>query len=188
MSTKKALYPLKFHPIFHEKIWGGAKVKTILNKNFGLIQNCGETWEVSTVNGNVFSSSGIWASDTPIPATGIPYYFLIDIEGLNKTDECSLGADRSGFPDSYFAKSPLGADTTLKVFYNDHSAQENIAHYAPAIGKLDRMHIRTRFHNQKSTSGYIYWSSQYSLTFEIEMLDNVFDDFSQFETRVMDRS
>ena len=117
---------------------------------------------------------------------GSTSYFLIDIEGLNKTDECSVGADRSGYPDGHFAKIPF--DSSVITFYNDHSAQENIAHYAPAIGKLDRMHIRTRYHNQKTTGGYIYWSTQYSLTFEIEMLDNVFDDFSQFETRVTDRA
>lgn len=117
-------------------------------------------------------------------------YFLIDIEGLNKTDECSVGADRSGFPDGYFAKIPLSSDTTAQVFYNDHSAQENIAHYTPAIGKLDRLHIRTRLHTQKSDpkTSVIWDSGQYSLSFEIEYLDNVFDDFSQFETRISSRS
>ena len=34
------------------------------------------------------------------------YYFLVDIEGLNKTDECALTGNRSSFPDSYFAKIP----------------------------------------------------------------------------------
>jgi hypothetical protein len=113
-------------------------------------------------------------------------YFLIDIEGLNKSDECSVGADRSGYPNGYFAKIPF--DPNVTTFYNDKSAQDNIAYYTPAIGKLDRMRIRTRYHNQKSTSGYITWPSEYSLSFEIEMLDNSFDDFSQFESRVTDRA
>lgn len=122
----------------------------------------------------------------------IPNYFLIDIEGLNKTDECSVGADRSGFPDGYFAKIPWQQGSP--TFYNDHSAQENIASYRPAIGKLDRMHIRTRLHNQKATGGYISWrddivgDSDFSLTFEVEYLDNSFDDFSQFESRITDRA
>jgi len=47
------LYPLKFHPIFKEKIWGGNKIKTYLNKDFSPLKNCGESWEVSDVNGNV---------------------------------------------------------------------------------------------------------------------------------------
>lgn len=47
------LYPLKFTPICKEKIWGGDKMKTILNKDFGDLPNCGESWEVSGVEGNV---------------------------------------------------------------------------------------------------------------------------------------
>ncbi len=47
------LYPLKFNPIFKEKIWGGQKIKTILGKDFSPAKNCGETWELSGVKGNV---------------------------------------------------------------------------------------------------------------------------------------
>ena len=47
------LYPLTFETIFKDKIWGGQKIKTILGKNFSPLPNCGETWEVSDVEGNV---------------------------------------------------------------------------------------------------------------------------------------
>lgn len=47
------LYPLTFEPIFKDKIWGGQKIKTILEKDFAPLPNCGETWEVSDVDGNV---------------------------------------------------------------------------------------------------------------------------------------
>lgn len=47
------LYPLKFKTIFKEKLWGGQKIKTILGKDFGDLNNCGETWELSGVPGNV---------------------------------------------------------------------------------------------------------------------------------------
>jgi mannose-6-phosphate isomerase len=47
------LYPLKFKTIFKDKIWGGHKIKTLLNKDFGDLPNCGETWEISGVSGNV---------------------------------------------------------------------------------------------------------------------------------------
>jgi hypothetical protein len=132
-------------------------------------------------NGNPFTGSG--------SSIGTPLYFIIDIEGMNKTDECSLGADRSGYPDGMFAKIAVNQQTnTDPIFYNDHSSQENIAEYRPAIGKLDRMHIRTRTHSQKATGDYVYWNGEYSLTFEIEYLDNSFDDFSQFESRITDRA
>lgn len=45
------LYPLKFNPILKDKIWGGQKLKTILNKKSDL-PNVGESWEISDVEGN----------------------------------------------------------------------------------------------------------------------------------------
>ncbi len=47
-----SLYPLKFKPIFKEKIWGGQKVKTQLGMDFGDLPNCGEVWVVSGVKNN----------------------------------------------------------------------------------------------------------------------------------------
>jgi mannose-6-phosphate isomerase len=38
------LYPLKFKPVFLEKIWGGQRMKTVLGKNFAPLPNCGESW------------------------------------------------------------------------------------------------------------------------------------------------
>jgi len=47
------LYPIKFQPIYHEKIWGGQRLRTLLNKDFGDQPNCGESWELSGVDGNI---------------------------------------------------------------------------------------------------------------------------------------
>ncbi len=41
------LYPLKFKPIYKEKIWGGNKLKKLLNKNCDEHKNIGESWEIS---------------------------------------------------------------------------------------------------------------------------------------------
>ena len=47
------LYPLKFKTIFKDKIWGGNKIKNVLGKDFSPLSNCGETWEISGVKGNI---------------------------------------------------------------------------------------------------------------------------------------
>ncbi|MEM6844920.1 MAG: type I phosphomannose isomerase catalytic subunit [Bacteroidota bacterium] len=47
------LYPLKFRTIYKDKIWGGEKIKTVLGKDFAPLPNCGETWEISGVTGNI---------------------------------------------------------------------------------------------------------------------------------------
>lgn len=45
------LYPIKFKPILKEKIWGGQKLTTLLNKKSNL-PNVGESWEISDVEGD----------------------------------------------------------------------------------------------------------------------------------------
>jgi mannose-6-phosphate isomerase len=46
----KNLYPLKFHPILKDKIWGGQKLRDF-NKQSDL-PNIGESWEISDVEGD----------------------------------------------------------------------------------------------------------------------------------------
>lgn len=153
-----------------------------------------------------------YTSDTALVIAGnvMPNYFLIDIDGLNKSDETSVSSQRSQHTDSFFAKIPnivieksigTAARTTSFIEYNDHSCGENIANFSPPIGKLDRLRIRTRLHSQQGSQGFIYWTSDqavataggagtntnvanYCLTFEIEYLDNGFDQFSSLSTRL----
>lgn len=47
------LYPLKFKSIYLDKIWGGKRINTVLNKDYGNLPNCGESWEISGVEGNI---------------------------------------------------------------------------------------------------------------------------------------
>ncbi|MBG6109759.1 mannose-6-phosphate isomerase [Flavobacterium sp. CG_9.10] len=50
MNSK--IYPLQFEPILKERIWGGEKLKTVLNKPI-TSKITGESWELSTVDGDV---------------------------------------------------------------------------------------------------------------------------------------
>jgi hypothetical protein len=156
--------------------------------------------------------SATYSSDTALVTSGnvMPNYFLIDIDGLNKSDETSVGSQRSQHSDSFFAKiantvysksTATAGRTTTFIEYNDHSSQENKAEFNPPIGKLDRLRIRTRLHSQQGSQGFIYWTTDqavataagagtntnvvnFCLTFEIEYLDNGFDQFSSLSTRV----
>jgi len=47
------LYPLKFKPIFKEKIWGGQNLKLRLNKNIPSGKKIGESWELSGIDENI---------------------------------------------------------------------------------------------------------------------------------------
>jgi hypothetical protein len=133
-------------------------------------------------------------------------YVLVSIEGLDKTDETATGAQRSGLVDNAFARisNPNMADpasvtqNTYTIYYNDKVDQESIVRYTPPIGRLDRMHIILRYHpstvvptatsNNPATNPNFapitFGTSEHSFTFEMEMLDNGFTDFSSFETRL----
>lgn len=50
------LYPLKFKPIFKDKIWGGRKIKEVLGMDYGPLPNCGEVWLLS----------GLWEEQSEI--------------------------------------------------------------------------------------------------------------------------
>ena len=45
------LYPLKFQPLYKYRIWGGNKLKSVLNKGYNE-ENIGESWEISDVAGD----------------------------------------------------------------------------------------------------------------------------------------
>lgn len=133
-------------------------------------------------------------------------YVLMSIEGLDKIDETATGAQRSGLVDNAFAKisNPNMADpastsqNTYTIYYNDKVDEDNVVHYTPPIGRLDRMHIQLRYHpsavvptattNAPQTNPNFapitFGTANHSFTFELEMLDNGFSDFSSFETRL----
>jgi hypothetical protein len=133
-------------------------------------------------------------------------YVLMSIEGLDKMDETATGAQRSGLVDNAFAKisNPNMTDPAsstqkaLTIFYNDRVDEENITRYTPPIGRLDRFHITLRYHpsavvptvttNNPATNPNFapitFGTSEHTFTFELEMLDNGFTDFSSFETRL----
>lgn len=170
-------------------------------------------WSHSYANGSNISGatySSDVAVNTSTASNYIPNYFLVDIDGLNKCDETAVAGNRSQYPDSFFAKianvvtqkvstvTPI--PTSGLIEYNDHSGMENTAHFSPPIGKLDRLRIRPRLHSQQGSQGFIYWTlsntttavasssnvngANYCLTFEIEYLDNGFDNFSSMSTRL----
>ncbi len=49
----KQLYPLKFYPVYQERLWGGSRIRTALRKRGCRLERCGESWELSAVEGFV---------------------------------------------------------------------------------------------------------------------------------------
>jgi hypothetical protein len=68
------------------------------------------------------------------------------------------------------------------LYFNDHASDEQITRYNPPIGSLDRLRVTIRRHT--STVPITLGSGENTFTFEIEYIDNVFEDVSAFETRL----
>jgi hypothetical protein len=78
------------------------------------------------------------------------------------------------------------------LFYNNNTYDEQVVEYSPPIGRLQRLHVTLRRHLPPASVGTItplgapivFGAAQNSFTFEIEYLDNGFDDFSSMSTRL----
>ncbi|WP_299013026.1 type I phosphomannose isomerase catalytic subunit [uncultured Polaribacter sp.] len=58
------LYPLKFTPLYKYRLWGGEKLKTVLNKNYSET-SIGESWEISDVkNDETVVANGFFKGKT----------------------------------------------------------------------------------------------------------------------------
>ena len=58
------LHPLKFTPVFKYRLWGGEKLKSVLNKEYSE-NNIGESWEISDVkDGETVVANGFFQGKT----------------------------------------------------------------------------------------------------------------------------
>jgi hypothetical protein len=131
----------------------------------------------------LYYSQGITGSDIGVggPSANSPLYYLLEIDGLNKSDETTKKSYTVTQVDSVFAKFQ-NIDSTKPSFYTENSSQQIIQRYYPSIGKLDRLRLKLRVHG---FPGFVYWpTEEYGITLEIETLENSFDDFSSMETRL----
>ncbi|MCQ2271128.1 MAG: class I mannose-6-phosphate isomerase [Bacteroidales bacterium] len=84
------LYPLKFKPFFKEKIWGGTKIETELHRPVRNMDRCGESWEISAIEGNVsVVDNGFFADDNDL--NELIEVYMGDLVGDKVYDEFGLG-------------------------------------------------------------------------------------------------
>ena len=99
----------------------------------------------------------------------------------------------TGLPTTLTAAGTSGtAIISQAIYYNDMSYAPNITYYNPPIGTLDRFHITLRRHlplssvsiTNPTNAPITFGPAENTFTFEIEYIDNVFEDVSTFETRL----
>ncbi len=81
------LYPLKFEPIIKDPIWGGTKLRNLLNKT-NATDKSGESWELSGVEGNIsVVSNGYLAGNN---LTELIEVYMGDLVGQKVFDKYGL--------------------------------------------------------------------------------------------------
>ena len=96
------VYPLKFRPIYKQRIWGGQKLREVFDKDLPPDQLIGESWELSDLpqdksiiaNGELEGQTLISAINRyPVEITGEPYFegpFPLLIKFLDAHDFLSV--------------------------------------------------------------------------------------------------
>src|SRR5258707_14061743 len=74
------LYPLTFHPIFKERVWGGRKLAELYHKPLPPGVPIGESWEISDRPGDV----SVIANG---PLAGRDLHWLVENHGLELLGE-----------------------------------------------------------------------------------------------------
>ncbi|MFT6828804.1 MAG: mannose-6-phosphate isomerase [Roseivirga sp.] len=142
MKDKKYLYPLKFDTIFKEKIWGGTKIKDILGKDFSPLSNCGETWEISGVEGNLSKVNEGSLKGMTIPE--ITAIFKEDFVGKKVYQQFG-----NKFP-LLIKFIDAAADLSIQVHPNDKLAKER----HNSLGKTEMWYVFQADKGAKLISGF----------------------------------
>jgi hypothetical protein len=131
-------------------------------------------------------SSGSFVTGQPIGEQ--PKYFFMELQGLNMSDETAPASSRSASTNSVFGKFVVANPADPLVTYNESSNAHQTIEFYPALTKLDRLQFRLRTHGMDQSS-YMYWpNEEWSMSLDIETLENSFDEFSTIETRLGDRA
>ena len=135
------IYPLQFKPILKERIWGGEKLKTVLNKPI-ISDRTGESWEISTIDGDVsIVSNGTLAGKS-----------LLDL--IDSAPEEILGTEvykRFGkqFP-LLFKYLDAREDLSIQVHPNDELAKKR----HNSFGKTEMWYIMQADENARIIVGF----------------------------------
>ncbi len=158
-------YPLQFEPILKERIWGGEKLKTLLNKPITSTIT-GESWELSTVEGDIsVVANGEWKGKS-----------LTEI--INDSPDEILGTEvhaRFGkqFP-LLFKYLDAREDLSIQVHPNDELAKKR----HNSFGKTEMWYIMQADYDARIIVGFKEKSnaSEYLENLENKTLLSILDD------------
>lgn len=176
MNREQGLYPLKFLPLFKNKIWGGNKIRDILNVDYSPLPNCGELWTLSGLEGNESVISNGYLEECTLPEAiemyadelvGQENYdrFSEDFPLLLKIIDANDNLSVQVHPDDKFAQKEGMPNGKNEMWYVLH-ADENARIYdgfnkkitkAEVINRLNDKTLMQVLHEEKTNRGDVFF-------------------------------
>ena len=135
------LYPIKFYPIYKSKVWGGNKIKALKNEN-NIPDKCGESWELSGVEGDVSVVKNGFLKDNTIEE--IIEVYMGDMVGDKIFEKFAYE-----FP-ILLKIIEANENSSIQVHPDDATAEQR----HNARGKSEAWYILETLHNAKLISGF----------------------------------
>jgi hypothetical protein len=108
-----------------------------------------------------------------------PNYVLMELDYLNKQDECSIDTRLSGRTDGCFAKIPITGNAADIIFFKENAFYPlNRSIQSPPVSQLKSLSVKFRNHDGTLIN---FNNVDHSFTLELELIDNNFDEFSSME-------
>jgi hypothetical protein len=103
----------------------------------------------------------------------------MELDYINKQDECSLDTRLSGRTDACFAKIPITGNSGDIITFKESSFYPlNRSILSPPISQLKNLSVKFRQHDGSLID---FNNIDHSFTLELELMDNNFDEFSSME-------
>lgn len=113
---ERTLYPLKFIPIFKQRVWGGRAIRDVLGLDYGKMDKCGEAWMLSGLEGDEsLVANGFLEGNTLVDLVEV---YMGDLVGEGIYQRFGLQ-----FP-LLFKWIDASADLSVQVHPNDELAME----------------------------------------------------------------
>ncbi|MDR1886565.1 MAG: class I mannose-6-phosphate isomerase [Prevotellaceae bacterium] len=155
------LYPLKFRPIYKERVWGGYKLFTVVERSLRSDKVIGESWELSSVDGDLSVVTNGFLKDNNIQElietymgdiVGDKIYeqFGIEFPLLFKLIDSAERLSVQVHPDDETALKRHRAYGKTEMWYV-MDASENSQIYVGFNKDLDREEFKTRVQNGSLT-------------------------------------
>lgn len=106
-------------------------------------------------------------------------YILMELDFINKEDECAIDNRMSGRVDGVFAKIPTQPPSSGNIIYfREWCCPLNKSVMYPPMSQLRTLNIKFRFHDGTLIN---FNNADHSLTLEFELLESNFDEYSSLE-------